>query len=246
VLGVVIEKVTGQSYYDYVQQHIYAPAGMTHTGSPPEGQAIPGRAIGYTKAPGPTASAPSRSWVPNTKWLHYRGTSADSSYSTVEDLARFARALLSHKLLDRDNTELLITGKVRETPGPCMPAAADPRGKVRYAYGFEDARNASGDGWVGHGGSWPGMTGDFRIYPKSGNLVVGLTNMFRHSGSRSASTPGCPHSDSRAGAPRRSPASTLTPGPYFRVVGRSACGACWPTGYARRQGRQSLSLRTRL
>ena len=29
LLGVVIEKVTGQSYYDYVQQHVYAPAGMT-------------------------------------------------------------------------------------------------------------------------------------------------------------------------------------------------------------------------
>jgi CubicO group peptidase (beta-lactamase class C family) len=36
LLGVVIEKVTGQSYYDYVQAHIYGPAGMTATGSLPE------------------------------------------------------------------------------------------------------------------------------------------------------------------------------------------------------------------
>ena len=38
LLGVVIEKVTGQSYYDYVQAHIHAPAGMTRSGSLPEHQ----------------------------------------------------------------------------------------------------------------------------------------------------------------------------------------------------------------
>jgi D-alanyl-D-alanine carboxypeptidase len=47
LLGLVIEKVTGVSYDGYVQQHIYAPAGMTRSGSPPENQAIPGLAIGY-------------------------------------------------------------------------------------------------------------------------------------------------------------------------------------------------------
>ncbi len=49
---------------------------------------------------------------------------------------------------------------------------------VKYAYGFEDARDANGDGWVGHGGGWEGMMADFRIYPKSGNVAVTLTNMF--------------------------------------------------------------------
>ena len=82
LLGAVIEKVTGHSYYDYVQQHIYAPAGMTSTGSLPEDQAVPDRSIGYTKPPGTTA------WVPNTDTLPYRGTSAGGGYSTVEDLAR--------------------------------------------------------------------------------------------------------------------------------------------------------------
>ena len=36
LLGAVIEKVSGQSYYDYVREHIYVPAGMTSTGSEPE------------------------------------------------------------------------------------------------------------------------------------------------------------------------------------------------------------------
>jgi D-alanyl-D-alanine carboxypeptidase len=158
LLGRVIEKVTGQSYYDYVRQHIYKPAGMTRSGSLPEDQAVPGRSIGYTKPPGTTA------WVPNTDTLPYRGTSAGGGYSTVEDLARFADALLSHKLLNPDSTKLLITGKVNAGP-------------AKYAYGFEDARDAEGNGWVGHGGGAPGMNGDLRIYPKSGYVIAVLANI---------------------------------------------------------------------
>ncbi|MGZ4345496.1 MAG: serine hydrolase domain-containing protein [Solirubrobacteraceae bacterium] len=159
LLGAVIEKVTGHSYYDYVQQHIYAPAGMTRTGSLPEVRAVPDRAVGYTKSPGTTA------WAPNTDTLPYRGTSAGGGYSTVEDLTQFAHALLTHKLLSRDTRKLLITGKVRDGPG------------TRYAYGFEDARDADGNGWVGHGGGAPGINGDLKIYPKSGYVVAVLANL---------------------------------------------------------------------
>jgi CubicO group peptidase (beta-lactamase class C family) len=73
--------------------------------------------------------------------LAYRGNSAGGGYSTVEDLARFARALLSHDLLRADSTNLLITGTVAAGPG------------VNYAYGFEDARDAGGNGWVAREGS---------------------------------------------------------------------------------------------
>ena len=158
LLGRVIEKVTGQSYYDYVRQHIYEPAGMTRSGSLPEDRAVPDRSTGYMKPPGATA------WTPNTDTLPYRGTSAGGGYSTVEDLARFADALLSHKLLGPDSTKLLITGKVNAGP-------------AKYAYGFEDARDADGNGWVGHGGGAPGMNGDLRIYPRSGYVVAVLANI---------------------------------------------------------------------
>jgi D-alanyl-D-alanine carboxypeptidase len=159
LLGVVIEKVTGQSYYHYVQTHIHAPAGMTRSGSLPEHRRLPDRSIGYTKPPGTTA------WAPNTDTLPYRGTSAGGGYSTVGDLARFAHALLSHKLLNPDSTKLLITEKMNAGPG------------VKYAYGFEDARDATGNGWVGHGGGAPGMNGDLKIYPKSGYVVAVLANI---------------------------------------------------------------------
>jgi CubicO group peptidase (beta-lactamase class C family) len=159
LLGAVIEAVTGQSYYDYVDEHIYEPAGMTGTGSVPEDQAVPDRAIGYMDPSGGT------DWRPNTDTLPYRGTSAGGGYSTVEDFARFADALLNHELLSPDSAELLITGKEEIVPG------------IGYAYGFEDHRDAEANGWVGHGGGAPGMNGDLRIYPTSGYVVVVLANL---------------------------------------------------------------------
>ena len=96
---------------------------MTSTGSLPEDHAVPDRSIGYTKPPGTTA------WAPNTDTLPYRGTSAGGGYSTVGDLARFAHALLSHKLLDADSTELLTTGKVKAGPGTSTPTASKTRAR---------------------------------------------------------------------------------------------------------------------
>jgi D-alanyl-D-alanine carboxypeptidase len=161
LLGAVIERVTGQSYYEYVQEHVYARAGMTRSGSLPEARAVSGRSVGYTKPPGTTT------WVPNTDTLPYRGTSAGGGYATVEDLARFADALLSHELLGRDSTTLLLAGKTERVL----------QSDLRYAYGFFDARRAGGNGWVGHGGGAPGMNGDLKIYPKSGYVVAALANI---------------------------------------------------------------------
>jgi len=60
----VIKRVTGQSYYDYVRQHVYAPAGMTTSGSLPDSEAVADRSIAYTKAPGTTASVPNTDTLP--------------------------------------------------------------------------------------------------------------------------------------------------------------------------------------
>jgi hypothetical protein len=46
-----------------------------------------------------------------------------------------------------------------------------------YAYGFEDGRGKDGSGAVGHGGGAPGMSGDLRIFPKSGYVVAVLSNL---------------------------------------------------------------------
>ena len=161
LLGAVIEKASGQSYYDYVRDHVFKPAGMTATGSEPEDQTVGNRSVGYTRMGGGEEH-------PNTETLPYRGTSAGGGYSTVEDLLKFANALEGHTLLDPHYTEMLTTGKV-DTP---MGGA----GGARYAFGFQDD-TINGIRCFGHGGGAPGMNGELEICPGAGYVVAVLANM---------------------------------------------------------------------
>jgi CubicO group peptidase (beta-lactamase class C family) len=166
LLGVVIEKVTGQSYYDYVREHVFKAAGMTMTDSLPENEAVPGRSVGYTKGePGP--------WTPNTDTLPWRGTSAGGGYSTVEDLYHFAMALQDHKLLDAAHTEMLMKG------GSGRP------GGEHYGYGF-GISDEGGMSCFGHGGGAPGMNGELKVCPEAGYVIAVLANLDPPAASRAA------------------------------------------------------------
>ena len=157
LLGAVIEKVSGMSYYDYVASHVFAPAGMSSTASIPEDSAVAMRSVGYTRDDNGGAL------VSNAETLPYRGTSAGGGYSTVGDLSRFATALREHRLLNEQYTTLLTTGKVKAFNG-------------MYAYGFID-RTVGGTRIVGHGGGAPGMNGDLAIDPQSGYVTAVLANL---------------------------------------------------------------------
>ena len=167
LLGLVIEKASGQDYYAYVREHVFKPAGMNSTDSLPEDQTVPDRSIGYTKFGG------SAVWKPNTDTLPYRGTSAGGGYSTVGDLLAFATAVQNHKLLDAEHTELLTTGHTQISDGE------------KYAYGFMD-KTESGVRSFGHGGGAPGMNGELTIYPASGYVIVVLANLDPPAASRPA------------------------------------------------------------
>jgi CubicO group peptidase (beta-lactamase class C family) len=158
VLGVVVERVSGKSYYDYVSENVYGPAGMAASGSLTEDQSVPNRSVGYTRFG-------SNGLRPNTDTLPYRGTSAGGGYSTVGDLLRFANALTGHRVLNTQNTELLTTGKVDT-----------PRG-VKYAFGFMDDSAGAALRHFGHGGGAPGMNGDLQIYPQRGYVIAVLSNL---------------------------------------------------------------------
>jgi D-alanyl-D-alanine carboxypeptidase len=160
LLGLVVQKASGQDYYDYVRDHIFKPAGMNSTDSFPEDQTVRDRSVGYTKMGG------AKEWRPNEETLPYRGTSAGGGYSTVGDLFAFANGLTNHTLLDAKNVDLLTTGKV-ETPG----------GGAKYAYGFNDETSADGVRCFGHGGGAPGMNGDLKICPQSGYVIAVLANL---------------------------------------------------------------------
>ena len=158
LLGIVIEHVTGQSYYDWVHAHVLEPSGMSSTGWPIEGPGDPGLSVGYTR------HAPGAPWVALGEDMQlYRGTAAGGGVSTVADLLRFANALGAHQLLDAEHTALLTTAKA-ETPA-----------NRTYAYGFED-ETVLGVRCVGHGGGSPGANGRLYICD-SGYTIVVLANL---------------------------------------------------------------------
>jgi D-alanyl-D-alanine carboxypeptidase len=155
LLGLLVEKVSGQSYYDYVRDNIFKPAGMTATDSLPESEAVAHRATGYMKQQG--------KWVNNADTLPYRGTSAGGGYSTVRDLLRFSQALSSGKILPAKYLEMATSTQFKNPDAP--PG-------VGYGFGFMVMGEA-----FGHGGGAPGMNGELRMNFKSGLTIVVLSNL---------------------------------------------------------------------
>lgn len=162
LLGAIIEKVSGQDYYSYVQDHIYKPAGMTDTGFYEPGKDIPNLAIGYTKmGPNNEQLAELRD---NNGLREIKGGPAGGGYSTAPDLVKFHQALRSYKLLNEEYTKLITTGKV------------DAGGLIgRYGYGFSD-KVFGGKHIVGHNGGSPGIAANFEMYPELGYTAVLLMN----------------------------------------------------------------------
>jgi CubicO group peptidase (beta-lactamase class C family) len=92
VLGAIIEKVTGKSYYDFVRERIFTPAGMSDTESYEIDASIANMAEGYSRnlTPGQL--------VNNRPERAARASSAGGGYSTAADMLKFANALESGKL----------------------------------------------------------------------------------------------------------------------------------------------------
>lgn len=126
VLGAIIEKVSGQDYYDYIRENIYNPAGMTNTDSHEMDVPVENLAIGYTNLNpfGPKGEGYQR----NNMFLHsIKGTPAGGGYSTAEDLLKFVVALYNNKLLSPKYTDIMFNRyNDVETPGkrPQMVAFA--------------------------------------------------------------------------------------------------------------------------
>lgn len=154
LLGRVVEVVSGQSYYDYVADHIFKPTGMTGSGFEPETTAVPDRAVAYEHVGDHYKPAGRVPW---------RGTSAGGGYSTAEDFLKFATALYDGRLLDEAHRKLMTTAQ-----------ADDGRGG-KYGYGLSIPPTELP--MVGHGGGAPGMNGDLRIFLDSEGVVVTLSNV---------------------------------------------------------------------
>jgi CubicO group peptidase (beta-lactamase class C family) len=109
VLGAVIEKVSGENYYDYIRRHVYAPAGMTRTDAYAIDDPVENLAVGYGWFDDdPLGVNPRR---PNWAFLGMRGTPCGGFYSTAGDMVRFARALRSGRLVSPAMVERLTSPK---------------------------------------------------------------------------------------------------------------------------------------
>jgi len=153
LLGHIVQAVSGEDYYAYIDRHVFAPAGMTNSGSLLENETVPDRATGYMRQNG--------TWVSNANTLPWRGTAAGGGYSTLKDMLKFSQALENGKLL----------------PKPLLEQATTSQTKGNW-YGFGFGVNiVGGERWYGHGGGAPGMNGDLRIYPKLRRVVVAFSNL---------------------------------------------------------------------
>ena len=94
-----------------------------------------------------------------------RGSSAGGGYSTAPDLLKFAQALRSYKLLNKELTEKVTSAKVDTRFGP----------DLKYGYGFMETQ-MSGHSVRGHGGGAPGINSDLKIFWDGSYTVVVMGN----------------------------------------------------------------------
>lgn len=158
VLGILIHKLTGEFYGDFLQERIFAPLGMTSTRIMSESDIIPNRSSGYRLVKGQLKNQEYVSPSLNT-------TADGSLYFTVLDLAKWDAALYAGKLLKGSSFDQMWTAvKLND-------------GKT-YDYGFGWFLNQiRGHRIIEHGGAWQGFTTHISRYVADKLTVVVLTNL---------------------------------------------------------------------
>jgi D-alanyl-D-alanine carboxypeptidase len=162
VLGAIVEKLSGQNYFDYVRDHIFAPAGMKDSGSYAMDEVVANLAVGYTRFGGndPLGIDPRRA---NFMSLPWRGSPAGGGYSTAPDLFKFSQALRKGKLVKAELAEKITSGKVDSAFG------------TKYGYGF-DTEEMNGKSVRGHSGGAPGINSDLQMFWDGSYTVIVMGN----------------------------------------------------------------------
>jgi CubicO group peptidase (beta-lactamase class C family) len=156
LLGYIIEKVTGKSYQDYIQDNFFTPLGMTSSCYGSDTRIIKNRASGY---------GPGKDGIENAEYLSMLlPYSAGSIMSTIDDLYRWHSALYSYKLvsketLDRAHTEYKL---------------ADGRG-THYGYGWFLSQ-LQGSRTIEHGGGINGYLTSSVYLPDEDVFVALFSN----------------------------------------------------------------------
>jgi CubicO group peptidase (beta-lactamase class C family) len=161
LLGYIIEKVTGKSYEQVLQEHIFTPLKMNNTGYDHHRTLLKNRASGYEKN--------GRHYV-NADFIDMSVPhAAGALYSTVEDLYLWDQALYGNQLLRKENMELLFTKHI--------PSG----GSYHYGYGWGIGKIPLGNTaerieTIGHGGGINGFNTQITRIPSDKSFIVLLNN----------------------------------------------------------------------
>ncbi len=158
-LGVVIHRVSGQFYGDFLHDRIFQPLGM-NTRIMNEADIIPNRAAGYRLVKGQLKN---QEWVSPTL-----NTTADGSlYFTIVDLAKWDAALFTEKLLKRSTLDQMWT-PVKLSDGRPNPD--------HYGFGWF-INDVHGHRILEHAGAWQGFNTNISRYVDDKLTIVVLANL---------------------------------------------------------------------
>src|SRR5579859_1884884 len=151
LLGYLIEKISGESYSNFVQQNIFTPLGMKDSGYDSNSVIIAHRAAGYT---------PGKSGPVNAGFVHMSiPFSAGALYSTTEDLLRWEQGLFGGKVLKPESLAKMTT-----------PFKQD------YAFGL-GVSTQNGHKMIAHDGGIQGFSTALAYYPDDKLVVAVLANL---------------------------------------------------------------------
>jgi CubicO group peptidase (beta-lactamase class C family) len=171
ILGRIIEVVTGEDYYDYIQVNVFDVAGMENSGFYYRDDTTADFARGYLQeqegprrrgAPQPELKA-NGEWKANKGVIGKRGSPSGSAYSSTNDMLRFANAMNGNALISADSFKTLTTLRT---------GSLDENG---YGYLFRLEKSNTYPTW-GHSGGGPGIQADFRHIPSLGYTIIVLSN----------------------------------------------------------------------
>ena len=158
LLGIIIHRVTGKFYGDFLQERIFVPLGMTSTRIISEADIVPHRSSGYRLVKG--------EWK-NQEWVSPSlNTTADGAlYTNVLDLAKWDAALWAKKLIQPSSYVEMWT-PVKLNSGKTYP----------YGFGWE-VTIADGHRVLRHNGAWQGFTMSIARFVDDGLTVMVMTNL---------------------------------------------------------------------
>lgn len=157
VLGLIIEKISGDSYYNYVKQHILSPAQMFETTELEIDSIVKNKASGYTSMFGENKI------LKKNDYYLTKASPAGFYYSTVKDLFNFSKALRNYKLLEKGTTELMFEPKVKGY-------------NTSLGYGI-DVDNRYNQTILGHSGGWYGIHCELMDFMEDNYTVIILSNI---------------------------------------------------------------------